>query len=345
MRYYDIQITNDDDGSPVYDSTGKQIGPFTSLMSTARSVAIAGRNVDIGTTNLAALNVYIDMPVVAYDSPQKTAGLIRIWGLPLKYISQATNLNGKRIVVRGGMSTGLPLANPAQQGILVTAVIQQAFGNWQGTNQTLDMYVVPSAGGPLAPKNITFKWEKDTKMAVAIENSLKTAFADKGYKIEIDISDNLVAYETIPGYYHSVNQFAGEMRSLSVNILKNNLYPGVQITFENGTFYVYDVKKPGVIAANPRFINFEDLIGQPTWSKPLTVTFKTVMRGDIQMGDYIKFPIQTSAYQAITSGSQSQERQRSAFNGVFFITSVHHWGEFRQKGGDNWVTVFEAQPV
>lgn len=329
MRYYDIQIT-EQDGSPIVDAKGNPVGPFTSLMITGR------------TTNLAALNVYIDMPVTAYDSPLNTAGMVRIWGLPLYMISQATNLNGKKIVVKGGMSPGLPLANPAQQGILVTATIQQAFGNWQGVNQTLDMYVRGSEGGPLAPRNITLDWKKDTKMAMAIENALKTAYKEENYAVEVNISDNLVAYETIPGYYDSVRSFAQNMRSLSRDILKNDLYPGVQITFDDKTFYVYDVEKPGAIAGNPRFINFEDFVGQPTWYKPGIVTFKTVMRGDIQMGDYIKFPIQTSAYQFSTAGAQTQARQRPSFDGTFIIRSVRHLGEFRQKGGDNWVTVFEA---
>lgn len=327
MRYYDIQIT-EQDGSPITDIKGNPIGPFTSLMATGR------------TTNLAALNVYIDMPVAAYDSPINTSGLVRIWGLPLYFISQANNLNGKKIVVRGGMSAGLPLADPSQQGILVSATIQQAFGNWQGVNQTLDMYVRQSEGGPLAPKNISFDWKKDAKMAMAIEIALKTAYPN--YSVNIKISDNLVAYQDFPGIYKSVREFAEMTRALSRDILKNNLYPGVRIIFEDGTFYVYDVEKPGAIAGNPRFINFEDFIGQPTWYEPGVVTFKTVMRGDIQMGDYIMFPIQTSAYQFSTAGAQTQARQRSSFNGVYQITSVRHMGEFRQKGGDNWVTVFQA---
>jgi len=329
MRFYDIQIT-EQDGSPITDIKGNEIGPFTSLMKTGR------------TTNLAALNVYIDMPVAAYDSPIETAGMVRIWGLPLYFISQANNLNGKKIVIRGGMSPGLPLANPSQQGILVSATIQQAFGNWQGVNQTLDMYVRQSEGGPLAPRDITFNWKKDTKMALAIENALKTAFKEEKYKVDIQISENLVAYEDMTAPYQSVKQFAMSIRPLSRDILKNELYPGVRITFDEDTFYVYDVEKPGSFAGNPKFLNFEDLIGQPTWYEPGVVTFKTVMRGDLQMGDHVMFPIQTSAFQFSTAGSQTQARQRSAFNGVYQIISVRHMGEFRQKSGDNWVTVFQA---
>lgn len=329
MRYYEIQIT-EQDGSPITDIKGQTIGPFTSLMTTGR------------TTNPAALNVYIDIPVTAYDSPIGTSGLVRVWGLPLYMISQAFNLNGKKIVVRGGMSPGLPLANPAQRGILVTATIQQAFGNWQGVNQTLDMYVKGSTGGALAPRDISFNWQQGTKMATAIENALRTAYGKEGYGVEIDISDNLVAYETMPGSYSSLQSFAQVMRSVSRDILKNNLYPGVRIVFDDKTFYVYDVSRPGSIAANPVFLNFEDFVGQPTWIGPNRVSFKTVMRGDIQMGDYVKFPTQTSAYQFSTAGAQTQARQRPTFSGSFIVQTVRHLGDYRQKGGDSWSTVFEA---
>lgn len=332
MRYYKIEIT-EQDGSPVIGVQGQPIGPFTSLMEFGR------------TTNLAALNVYLDLPVAAYDSPISTSGLVKIWGLPLAYISQASNLNGKRIVVYGGMSPGLPLADPSQQGILVTATIQQAFGNWQGTNQTLDMYIRPSEGGPLAPRNIIFDWKKDTPMAQAIQNALSTAFKKEGYKVNVNISPNLVAYENMAAPYQSVRQFAENMRQLSRDILTNDLYPGVRIMFSDGEFNVYDVDKAGAIAGNPAEIKFTDYIGQPTWLQFGVITFKTVMRGDIAVGDYVRLPSQSSFYQLTTVGSQSQERTRSAFSGVYQINSVRHLGEFRQRGGDNWVTVFEASPT
>ena len=332
MRYYKIEIT-EQDGSPIIGVQGQPIGPFTSLMQYGK------------TTNLAALNVYLDLPVATYDSPISTSGLVKIWGLPLAYISQASNLNGKRIVVYGGMSPGLPLADPSQQGILVTATIQQAFGNWQGTNQTLDMYIRPSEGGPLAPRNIIFDWKKDTPMAQAIQNALTTAFKKEGYKVNVNISPNLIAYENMPAAYGSVKIFAENMRPLSKNILTNNLYPGVQIMFQDGTFYVYDVDKKGTSNINPTEIKFTDYIGQPTWIQPGSISFKTVMRADIAVGDYVKLPEQSTFYQLTNVGSQSQERRRSAFNGVYYIKSVRHLGEFRQRGGDNWCTVFEAAPT
>lgn len=334
MRFYRIEIT-EQDGSPITDVQGKQVGPFTSLMEFN------------AVTNLAALNVYLDLPVATYDAPMGGA-LVRIWGLPLYFISQASNFNGKRIVVYGGMSAGLPLANPAQQGLLVEATIQQSFGNWQGTNQTLDMYIRPSDGGQYAPRNIILNWKNNTKLADAIKFSLNDAFKTEingqGYKVSINISNDLVAYEDMVGAFQSVAQFAKKVKELSLDIIKTEGYSGVSIILVNKTFIVYDGTESLSTQVDPTEIEFKDFIGQPTWFQPGTIAFKTVMRGDINLGDYIKFPTQTSAYQLITSGSQAQARQRSAFTGVYQIQKIRHLGEFRQRGGDNWVTVFEATP-
>ena len=328
MRYYEIQIT-EQNGSPA-TLQGLPL-KFTSLMQGSQ------------VTNLAALNVYVDVPVSSYNTPMGGA-MIRIWGLPLKILSQANNLNKKRIVVKGGMSPGLPLANPSQQGILVEATIQQAFGNWQGTNQTLDMYVIPSTGGMFAPRNIVLEWKKDTQLGLAIQNALQTAFKDEKYTVKTQITEKLVAYEDITGIYESVAQFNEKVIELSRGIIRNANYPGVRISLANKQFLVTDSTQPGTSASNPTKIAFQDYIGQPTWIGPQTISFKTAMRGDITIGMYVKLPDQTSAFQFTTTGSQPQERQRSAFNGVYEIKSIRHLGEFRQRGGDNWVTVFEAFP-
>lgn len=334
MRFYRIEIT-EQNNSPIIDTNRNAVGPFTSLIGST------------GNSNLAALNVYVDLPISTYDAPMG-GSLVRIWGLPLYFISQASNLNGKKIKMYGGMSSGLPLANPSQQGILVEATIQQAFGNWQGTNQTLDMYVRPSDGGQYAPRNIVLNWKNNTKMADAVKQALNDAFKAEinvqGYDISVNISDDLVAYEDIIGPFESVDQFAKKLREYSLNIVKTEGYMGVSIVLANKTFLVYDGTKNISNQINPTPIKFEDFIGQPTWFQPGTVTFKTVMRGDINLGDFIVFPEQTSAYQLVTAGSQTQARQRSAFNGVYQVQKVRHLGEFRQRGGDNWVTVFEATP-
>jgi hypothetical protein len=66
---------------------------------------------------------------------------VRLWGVSVEQISQSSNLNGQTIDVFGGMYPGLPLANKQSvyRGRLVSGTIQAAFGNWQGTDISLDI--------------------------------------------------------------------------------------------------------------------------------------------------------------------------------------------------------------
>jgi hypothetical protein len=70
-----------------------------------------------GTVDPGALNIEFDCPIAAEATPNGSAWL-RVWGIPLSMIAQSTNYSGQTIQLFGGMSAGLPLANPAQQGIL-----------------------------------------------------------------------------------------------------------------------------------------------------------------------------------------------------------------------------------
>jgi hypothetical protein len=103
MRYYRIEI---DGGSTV----------FTSYEN--------GQNIP------GALQVELDIPVAAMHSPGNAGAFVKIWGVPLSMISQASNLNNKAIKVYGGFQKGLPLANPKQAGLLVQDYTYQSFGNW-----------------------------------------------------------------------------------------------------------------------------------------------------------------------------------------------------------------------
>src|SRR5262249_10576948 len=94
-----------------------------------------------------ALNIEMDIQAVG-KMPTYEAYL-RIWGVGIDIIGQARNLNappggaGLPITVKGGMGKGLPLANPSQAGVLVKGTIFQAYGNWVGVNQTLDIKMIP----------------------------------------------------------------------------------------------------------------------------------------------------------------------------------------------------------
>lgn len=320
MRYYNIVITNPKSGT-VLRPAGEP-SPTSSYTSYENGQTIAG-----------ARDVEIDIPVVDFATPYG-AGMVRIWGISLKEISQANNLNNMNIKVYGGMQKGLPLANPGQAGLLASGVIGQAFGNWIGTDQTLDLVMYPESGTLSDPKNISFLWKKGSNLSDGITEVLQQAFT--GYKVQINISPDLKLTEDTPGYYGTMEQFAAYVYSLSQGLLNKKDYAGVRMAFKDNIITVYD----GTNKTDPRQINFQDMIGQPTWIDPLQLQVKFVMRADLNVGDYIKFPqaqVTTSSSGAVPFGQGIS--QQSAFKGSFQIQSIRHVGRFRQPDAAAWATV------
>src|SRR5579859_766749 len=204
MRYYSIQITD-----PV---TGKLL---TQPSSVPNSGATYSSLVN-GFTLPGALNVELDVPVYAYAVPAGQA-YARIWGISLAEISQAADLGvtssgspGFGIAIYAGMQRGLPLANPAQAGLIVEGRILQAFGNWINTEMTLDLILYPATGAPDDPKNIVIDWKAGTPLAQAVANTLSVAFPT--LKQNIQISPNLVLAHDEPGFYGSLVERSEERR-------------------------------------------------------------------------------------------------------------------------------------
>lgn len=313
MRYYTIEISD--------QISGTIIRRFTSL-----SVQ--------GVTDLGALNVELDIPVFPYAQPIGGA-FIRVWGVSLQTISQASDFNGRAFKIFGGMAKGLPLANPQQSGLLAQGFIQQAFGNWQDTNQTLDMVVQAGTGTVDAPANLILNWRKGQALSEAIQNTLNTAYP--GYTVKVNISSRLVLDYDQVAYYQTISEFAGNLRVITQAILGGE-YRGVEIILREKQFIVYDGTSP----TTPKQIKFTDLIGQPTWINPGQIQIKAVMRADVSLGDYVKLP---PGQILTTAQSYSQYKQGSVFQGTFQIDSVRHLGNFRQPDANSWVTVFDMHQV
>lgn len=328
MRYYSIVLTN--------PTTGQIIRPsgFTSLPATYTSF-INGKTIP------NAWNVELDIPVTAFAEPLSqdgTGAVIRIWGISLKEISQASNLNGSLISVYAGMQKGLPLANPKQAGLIMQGYVFQAFGNWIGTDMTLDLICFAGTAGTGTvsnAKNLVLNWTAGMELSVAIKNTLSSAFPT--LKSNINIKSGLVLASDQKGFYQTVGQLASLIKNISAGIIGGN-YAGVSIILDGNTFNVYD----GSTQAAPKQINFQDLIGQPTWIQSPSIQVKTVMRADISVGDFIKLP---QTITTNTAQSQSQARNSSAFQGSFLVNQVRHIGNFRQPDGDSWATTIDAAPV
>ncbi|UGC97731.1 hypothetical protein PQD17_gp18 [Pantoea phage PdC23] len=315
MRYFDIQITDDN---------GTLIKQFTSLTPQ-------------GTFNPGAPMIEVDIQRYGLSTP-KGMSLLRVWGPSITDIRQATrNYANKNISISLGMSAGLPLANPKQAGLAIQGIIQQPFGNWQGTEQSLDFLITAGYGSNSEPKNIVLQWSAGQKMSTALFFSLQRAFPD--WKITINISDNLVTNYDNNGFYNTLSQLAQQIKILSKSIITTPNYAGVEMATTPGEIRVWD----GSETKTPTQLQFVDLVGQPTWIEAQKVSIKLVMRADIQTGDYIRMP--AGSLSVTTAASYAQYRDQSSFTGDMMVTDVRLVGNSRQPDGNSWVTILEAVPV
>lgn len=341
MRYYSLTLTNT--AGQVYqtNSTGDGFtlgsggSTFTSFMN--------------GKTLPGALQIEFDIPVYPFNQPQGSAA-IRVWGIGLAMIAQAANLNPVNGVpttnfqLSAGMQKGLPLANPAQAGIILQGSIFQAFGNWQGVNQTLDLICYP--GGVLNSTDIAWNWPANTPLSIALQTMFAQAFPQ--YTASVQVGSSLVRPNTEPGHYKNIFEFSGYLQQNTQALgipTHGKLYPGVQIKIVGNTIYAYDGTTPAPVTQ----LAFEDLIGQPTWIGPASVIFKTVLRSDISLGDQIQFPQGIASPFALTSVAAAfpgaPATSKTAFQGTFTITEMHHYANFRQPDADSWNTTFTASPI
>lgn len=317
MRFYEIIVSN--------PSGGAQLLRATSLGASGRSVP-------------GALQVELDIVSFNYAVPLG-GSYVKIWGVPLKVVSQATNLNYANISVRGGMSKGLPLANPAQQGLLARGTVLPAFGNWIGLEQTIDLVLAP----PLSavqdkdgkPPNLVLNWTSGAKMSDALRTALATAYP--GFGLSINLDPNLVASADQGGFYPSLEALSTFLRQRSRSIINRPSYPGVGVAVVGDQIVASDGSP--VSGSSAKQILFSDLIGQPTWMTAFTLQFKCPMRGDLAVFQRIKMPATPTAQ---TAAAALIPRNRSAFQGEFLVTQVRHTGNFRQADAYAWVTTVDA---
>lgn len=319
MRFYDFQI---------FDKKGKLYRRYKSLD-------------DYGNFNPGCLMVEFDIQKYGMSTPMGSS-LVRVYGVSIKEMQQAQqNMFGMTIKGFAGMSKGLPLAKQKQSGLVLEGEIQQPFGNWQGTELSLDMIITAGYGSTTSPVNITMPWLKGQKMSIALFFALQRAFPD--FKIKIEISDKLVMNYDAPIFCSSLQQLAANLKSISKGIIKDPNYLGVEISiFPGKEIRAWD-SETSSRKDNPIKIEFTDLVGQPVWIEFNKVQIRTVMRADINVGDYLKMP---KGLLAITQASSySQYRNISAFTGIFQVSSVRVIGNSRQPDANSWVTIIEAYVI
>jgi hypothetical protein len=329
MRFYRININDPKTGELlVVNAMGKpgfsRVAPDP-LKSTYTSLNPGAGPFTNGGTNPNALQITLDIPTAAMHLAQAN-NFIKIDGVGIAELNQASNLTNLNITVYGGMAKGLPLANPAQSGILAQGQIQRSYGNRRDflTDLTLIMYTGgsspssnqttanPNTASSIAkpstnnePANIVFVWKQGQRLIDAMINALVIAFPK--YKITGSISENLVwsSGQDAVAIFATLAQFAEWIHDRSLSMLGGyapdlSLYSGVSIAFQNNTITIYD----GSTLTTPKPIQFNDLIGQPAWLEGLTVQAVVCMRGDIQVGDFVTLP---PAAGTIESGAPSNQ--------------------------------------
>lgn len=329
MRYYEITITQ----SEANLAAGANAFPpitFSTLDS-------AGKN------NTSALKIDLDVFQTWFHQPAQL-GYLRVYGVSYETLKQGANLSNTNISIKVGMSKGLPFANPAQQGLVINGTIFQAFGNWQGNMVTLDLVIVNQVADITKKPNLSFVWEKGVPLQTAITQTLQNAYgtvnssgARTPASVYGQLSPKLIYTETQPYTYTSLESFSLAMNRLSKQIIANDQYMGASITSVNGGFLLDDGTAPATETIN---VDYQDLVGNLTWLDLYTVQAKLVMRGKIDIGNYVKFPALSPA--TSTANSFSQLRRNVSFNGVFRINKIRHVGSSRQADANSWVTIIDC---
>ena len=338
MRYYDLKIYDGVTGRvwAVSQSGDFILGKSKTSFSSLRAD---------GSVNPSALNLELDVPVIPFNTPQGK-GTLRVWGVPLLALSHAANLNGALFELRAGMSAGLPLANPGQAGLIVKGQVFQAFGNWQGINQTLDLVLFPSAASEKL--DIAFQWNPGEPLSTALSATFAQAFP--GFSASVAVSENLTTRTPERGHWTTLAQFAKYVNRVTRVIGQQSIgatYGGVFVTVQGTTVQAFD--SVGTVRPVVTQLAFQDFIGQPTWIGPTTINYKNVMRADVAVGSYIRFPAGIISPYAITTAAaaypNAPARSKLVFDGRFQVVEVHHFGNFRQADPDSWVTTFNAVSV
>lgn len=348
MRYYEVTLSNDSGqvwtpnsqgGLSLGGTTGSTFTSFP--MSVNATTFITSQQTDPG-----ALNFEIDAPISAYHAPQGSAW-VRIWGVGLKMLSQASNLNGANIKVKAGMQAGLPLANPKQAGLILQGQVFQAFGNWQGVDQTLELMII--AGGLEPDDGFTLNWQDGQELQDALSECLSPLTqADGGtpapYTLGTPQIQSTVGVGQCASWFPKLSDVANFVQQRTVDPDSN--YPGVQIAISGSTIGIFDYTvTPDTITQ----LQFQDFVGQPTWISATQISFKMVMRADLTIGSQVKFPAGIKAPFALTSQGAAQPNTPASsnltFQGSFNITEAHFFGNLRQPDAESWVVAFVAVPV
>lgn len=295
--------------------------------------------------NPGALNIELDVQQwPMHQGDQKS--FVRIYGLGIQDISQAFNLNGQNAKLEVGMMRGYPLADSSQRGVVVEGTVYQAFGNWIGTDMTVDIIFGPNVGAPDDPKNFTFTWKQGQTLQDLVDEVMKQVFPNQTH--DIRVSSQRIGTENRPGAASSLADFAGWVQENTWHGLGSD-DDGVYLTQNGDRVTAFESSGEG-ITGSPTQIRFQDLLGQVTWYAPLQISAKLVMRGDLHIGQSIQFPVGlpstvTANSLSALGGTTRLSNSIGFANTPFQIFQIQHWGNYRQPDAMSWNTTIWANQL
>lgn len=326
MRAYEVIFTDINQQVQV-DAAGNRFGPYKTR---------AG----IG------LQLEFDVNYTASDLIDP-ATIVKLYGVPITILRQAVQLVGGNVQIFAGFEAGLPLANPQQQGEILNGRIVNAWSDWVGANQCLNVAINPTVRPATESEvfSITVDAEAGERLGDVIRRTLVDAYPEK--QIQVNVSNDLVLNEAWKGVYWRVSQFANMIRSQSVNLLGANVnYAGISVVVQGERILVFDNSDVASSAAgSAKAIQPYELLGQPSWIGFNKIAFKCPLRADIQCGDMISLPAQiTSGAGGILLQSTAftyPPRTTTTFSGEFIVIGIRHVGRFLDKNGtDGWTTIY-----
>jgi len=287
-----------------------------------------------GKYDPGAQNIMFDMLVMPFGVFAGNS-TITIEGISLNDLQQAQKFTGLQFSLKAGMAQGLPLANPRQAGLIATGTVWQSWGNWQGTEMTLDLVITPTEIYIDEPGNVVINWMKGSPLKSALETSIKTAYPRA--KINVQIDPNMILDFDCVGSYASIIDLMPTLEAAAAQVGKN-----IYSVYQAGTILIYDdTYKPSPIS-----IDFVDLVGQPTWIATNTMQVTTVLRADIYVGAQIKMPAKFQNIPGLIQTAQdsypSSNKYSSAFQGTFQVLENRAVGNFRTPDGQSWVSIFNC---
>lgn len=260
------------------------------------------------------------------------------WGLTSDQQTGATK-PGWGLAFYGGMGPGLPMANPKQAGLILAGQIVQSWGNWEGTEMTLEFKVSASVYTLADPGPFVLNWPAGRELGDALKECLQLAYP--GMTVSMNIGTGYLQLHDDTAIFSTLDQLARWVAQLTAGRFRKRVDIGIQ----GLTIYVIDPS----YQPPPVRIDYTDMIGQPTWIGPGLMQVKCVMRADIAWGSRIEMPKgmqdNPGIVLAAASALPSSIRYKSAFSGPFKVTALRHVGRYRSADGASWVTIINAMPL